>query len=45
MLAELGLNAYRFSLEWSRMEPEPRFYSLAALDHYGRMIEPARNRA
>ena len=23
MLAELGLNAYRFSLEWSRIEPEP----------------------
>ena len=39
MLAELGLNAYRFSLEWSRIEPEPGFYSLAALDHYGRMIE------
>ena len=26
-LAELGLNAYRFSLEWSRIEPEPGFYS------------------
>jgi beta-glucosidase len=38
-LAELGLNAYRFSLEWSRIEPEPGFYSRAALDHYGRMIE------
>jgi beta-glucosidase len=39
MLAELGLNAYRFSLEWARIEPEPGFYSRAALDHYGRMIE------
>ena len=38
-LAELGLNAYRFSLEWSRIEPEPGFYSRAALDHYRRMIE------
>ena len=38
-LAELGLNAYRFSVEWSRIEPEPGFYSLAALDHYKRMIE------
>ncbi len=38
-LAELGLTAYRFSLEWSRIEPEPGFYSRAALDHYGRMIE------
>src|SRR5580692_7737415 len=39
MLAELGLNACRFSLEWSRIEPEPGFYSGAALDHYARMIE------
>ena len=38
-LAELGLTAYRFSLEWSRIEPEPGFYSHAALDHYKRMIE------
>jgi beta-glucosidase len=39
LLAELGLNAYRFSLEWSRIEPEPGFYSRAALDHYARMTE------
>jgi beta-glucosidase len=38
-LAELGLNSYRFSLEWSRIEPEPGFYSGAALDHYARMME------
>jgi beta-glucosidase len=37
-LAGLGLNAYRFSLEWSRIEPEPGFFSRAALDHYRRMI-------
>ncbi len=43
-LAELGLNAYRFSLEWSRIEPEPGFYSGAALDHYKRMIESCLNR-
>ena len=42
-LAELGLNAYRFSLEWSRIEPEPGFYSRAALDHYGRMMESCLN--
>jgi beta-glucosidase len=39
MLAELGLTAYRFSLEWSRIEPEPGYFSRAALDHYRRMIE------
>ena len=37
-LADLGLNAYRFSLEWSRIEPEPGYFSRAALDHYRRMI-------
>jgi beta-glucosidase len=42
-LAELGFNAYRFSLEWSRIEPEAGFYSRAALDHYGRMIESCLN--
>jgi beta-glucosidase len=39
LLAELGLNAYRFSLEWSRIEPEPGYVSMAALDHYKRMLE------
>ena len=39
LLAELGLNAYRFSLEWSRIEPEPGYVSHAALDHYRRMAE------
>jgi len=37
-LAELGYNAYRFSLEWSRIEPEPGYFSRAELDHYRRMI-------
>jgi beta-glucosidase len=37
-LAELGLNAYRFSVEWSRVEPEPGSYSRAELDHYRRMV-------
>jgi beta-glucosidase len=37
-LAGLGYNAYRFSLEWSRIEPEPGYFSRAALDHYRRMV-------
>ena len=37
-LAGLGLNAYRFSFEWSRIEPEPGAFSRAALDHYRRMV-------
>ena len=38
MLADLGFNTYRFSLEWSRIEPEEGFFSRAALDHYRRML-------
>ena len=38
LLAELGFGAYRFSLEWSRIEPEAGEFSIAALDHYRRML-------
>ena len=38
LLADLGLNSYRFSFEWSRIEPEPGAFSNAALDHYKRMV-------
>ena len=37
LLAALGFTAYRFSLEWSRIEPEEGHFSRAALDHYRRM--------
>ena len=37
LLAELGFDHYRFSLEWSRIEPEPGEFSRAALEHYRRM--------
>ncbi len=38
LLADLGFNTYRFSLEWSRIEPEEGFFSNAELDHYRRML-------
>ncbi|HWN58413.1 MAG TPA: family 1 glycosylhydrolase, partial [Methylomirabilota bacterium] len=38
MLARLGFNAYRFSIEWARVEPEPGEFSIAALDHYRRVL-------
>jgi beta-glucosidase len=38
MLADLGFGAYRFSLEWSRIEPEEGEFSRNALDHYRRML-------
>jgi beta-glucosidase len=34
LVATMGLRAYRFSLEWSRIEPAEGEYSLAALDYY-----------
>jgi beta-glucosidase len=40
----LGLNAYRFSIEWARIEPAEGLFSKAMLDHYKRMIEGARAR-
>ena len=39
ILAGLGLSSYRFSLEWSRIEPEDGEFSRAARDHYRRMID------
>ncbi|MBT9445704.1 MAG: family 1 glycosylhydrolase [Hyphomonadaceae bacterium] len=39
LLAALGLNSYRFSIEWARIEPEEGFFSQAALDHYKRLID------
>jgi len=39
LLADAGLDTYRFSVEWSRIEPEPGFVSRAEIDHYRRMVE------
>jgi beta-glucosidase len=44
LVAQLGLGAYRFSLEWSRIEPAEDEWSLAALDHYRRMLAHCRSR-
>src|ERR1700690_57883 len=38
LLKGLGFAAYRFSVEWARIEPEEGFFSQAALDHYRRVI-------
>jgi beta-glucosidase len=35
----LGLDSYRFSLEWSRIEPAEGEFSIAALDHYREILE------
>ncbi len=38
LLAELGFNSYRFSIEWARIEPEEGYFSDAAINHYRRML-------
>ncbi len=44
LVANMGLGAYRFSLEWSRIEPAEGEFSIAALDHYRRMCAACRQR-
>lgn len=34
LMAKLGLNSYRFSFEWSRIEPEEGQFNQEAIDHY-----------
>jgi beta-glucosidase len=42
LLAALGFDTYRFSVEWSRVEPEDGEFSKVALDHYRRMCATCR---
>jgi beta-glucosidase len=44
LVAELGLGSYRFSVEWSRIEPEEGEWSTASLDHYRRIVAGGRER-
>jgi len=39
LMARLGLKAYRFSIEWSRIEPEKGEYSSSAIEHYRDVLE------
>ncbi len=36
---ELGHNAHRISIEWSRIEPEEGRWDMAEVDHYRRVLE------
>jgi len=42
--AELGQNAHRLSVEWSRVEPEESHFNDAALDRYRAMLRALRER-
>ena len=44
LLAGAGLQAYRFSIEWARIEPVDGEFSADAVDHYRRMVAGARER-
>ena len=39
LLAEAGCNAYRFSIEWARIEPEEGRFDEKETEHYGKVIE------
>ena len=38
LMADAGLNAYRFSIEWARIEPEEGHFDSEAVDHYKAVI-------
>ncbi|MFN2490999.1 MAG: glycoside hydrolase family 1 protein [Actinomycetota bacterium] len=44
LVAELGFGAYRFSIEWARIEPEEGEFSGAQLEHYRRVLGACRER-
>jgi beta-glucosidase len=44
LMKGLGFNAFRFGIEWARIEPEEGEYSRAALDHYRRVLLSCRER-
>ena len=39
LLADTGLNTYRYSVEWSRVEPSPGQVDSEAIEHYRRMTQ------
>ncbi len=44
MAKGLGLNAFRFSIEWSRIEPEEGKWDEAAIEHYRTYIQELKKR-
>ncbi len=38
MLASMGHNGYRFSLEWARIEPEEGIFDAEAIEHYRKIL-------
>ncbi|WP_221583698.1 family 1 glycosylhydrolase [Microbacterium sp. G2-8] len=44
IVRDMGLNAYRFSVEWARIEPTRGAIDTAALDHYEQVVDGALER-
>ena len=42
LMAEAGLNAYRFSIEWARIEPQPGVFDENEIEHYRKVLENCR---
>lgn len=43
LMADAGLNAYRFSIEWARIEPEEGKWVEAEVEHYRKVIQCCRS--
>ena len=43
LLAKTGLNAYRFSIEWARIEPEEGRFDEGEIEHYRQVIRCCRD--
>lgn len=39
LLKNLGVNAYRFSVEWSRIQPRENVWDAESLDHYQEIVD------
>lgn len=44
LLEQMNMNAYRFSVEWSRIEPDEGAWNAEAIDHYKRYIAELKRR-
>lgn len=42
LLKSIGVNHYRFGVEWARVEPQPGVYNQEAIDHYVNMARKIR---
>lgn len=42
LLAGAGLNAYRFSIEWARIEPEEDCFDMEEIEHYRKVLRCCR---